>query len=397
MPDDTQHVGLASLRIESVAQRLAIDRQAFVGFGVLGIPALQGLVQLPRVDADEHRAQHAAARHPVATRPIATAKAGPRLLAEILGPLANRLVAAHPTEHRGGGDGQHRGQRMAPALAASRIGDIGEERREGTHLLCAQHDLGGSVVVLGGQHGLRQTVLGLGVQWTHEHPFHRARLGAVARAGAPIAASVAHVLPVGCPVARAVEVARIHERLQQQQRIAKVRRPVAHQAALAQSQHARGEVAVMVARQDQEPTVVGHQVQAVELIAEIPANPRVTRGTLPGRRREAQQRHPLRAPGGDIPQGVADLRQGPQVMMGLHQRLEARLLPHCNGLQGHLAQIHPQTLAPATSCPPFYPIHRALSRLGVNLAAQQRISGENDSVLAYQAVEGLWSQSPAKL
>lgn len=120
MPDDTQHVGLASLRIEGVAQRLAIDRQAFVGFGVLGIPALQRLVQLPRVDADEHRAQHAAARHPVATRPIATAKAGPRLLAQVLGPLANRLVAAHPAEHRGGGDGQHRGQRMAPALAAPR-------------------------------------------------------------------------------------------------------------------------------------------------------------------------------------------------------------------------------------------------------------------------------------
>jgi hypothetical protein len=86
---------------------------------------------------------------------------------------------------------------MAPALAAPRIGDVGEERREGMHVLSTQHDPRGSMVVLRAQHGLRQAALGLRLQWARQHLFHGARLRTVARAGTPIAAGVTHALTVG--------------------------------------------------------------------------------------------------------------------------------------------------------------------------------------------------------
>ncbi len=59
----------------------------------------------------------------------------------------------------------------------------------------------------------------------------------------------------------------------------------------------------MMFGQDQKATVVGDQVQPIVVMAKIPADPGVTHGALPGRRREAQQRQPLAVPGGDIPQG----------------------------------------------------------------------------------------------
>jgi hypothetical protein len=92
--------------------------------------------------------------------------------------------------------------------------------------------------------------------------------------------------------------------------------------------------------QDQQATVVGDQVQSIVVMAKIPADPGVTRGALPGRGREAQQRQPLALPGGDIPQGVPDLRQRAQVVMGRHQGLEARLLGRGDGLEDDLAQVH---------------------------------------------------------
>jgi hypothetical protein len=112
------------------------------------------------------------------------------------------------------------------------------------------------------------------------------------------------------------------------------------QPAFAHHQHARGEVRVVVFGQDQKATVVGDQVQPIVLMAKIPPDPGITGGALPGRRREAQQRQPLAVPGSDIPQGVPDLRQRAQVVMGIHQRLEARLLGRGDGVEDDLAKVH---------------------------------------------------------
>ena len=78
--------------------------------------------------------------------------------------------------------------------------------------------------------------------------------------------------------------------------------------------------------QNQKPAVVGQQVQAVILVAEIPADPPIPNRALPGCGGKAQQGNPLIVPGDDIPQGFANLGQRPQVMMRLHQRLITRFL-----------------------------------------------------------------------
>ena len=81
--------------------------------------------------------------------------------------------------------------------------------------------------------------------------------------------------------------------------------------------------------QDQKTAVIGQQVQAVILMAKIPADPPIPGRALPGRSGKAQQGHPLLSKGGDIPQGFANLGQSTQVMMLLHQLLKT-LLFKCN-------------------------------------------------------------------
>jgi len=102
----------------------------------------------------------------------------------------------------------------------------------------------------------------------------------------------------------------------------------------------------MVLGQDQKAAVIGDQVQTVVLMAEIPANPPIPRGALPGRGGKAQQGQPLVAPSRHIPQRVADLRQRSQVMMGLQQRLKTRLVGARYGLKGDLAKVQAQHLGP---------------------------------------------------
>jgi hypothetical protein len=144
--------------------------------------------------------------------------------------------------------------------------------------------------------------LGLGVQGADKDALGGVGGGAIACPGAAKAAGVADIAPVGGAVDGAVEVPRIDERLQQQQRVAEALAPVRCQPPLAQGQHARGEVRVVLFGQDQKAAVVGDQVQAIVLMAKIPPDPGVARAALPSGGRETQQRQPLTVPGGDIPQ-----------------------------------------------------------------------------------------------
>jgi hypothetical protein len=289
MADDAEHVALAAFAIDGIAQRLAVDGQAFVSGGMLEVPALQGVVQLLRVNAGKHLADDGATGHRVVAIAVATAKACPRLLAQVFGPQADGLVAAHPAQGCARGDGQHRGQGVAPSLAAARVGDVGKKRGQRDHLFGAQHDVRGSMTVLGVEDGTRQTGLGLSVQGADKNALGGARIKAVAASGAPIAAAVAHIAPVGGAVDGAVKTPRIDKGLQQQQRVTEALLPVPRHAPLAQGQHPRGEVRDVVPGQDQKPAVVGDQVQAVVLVAEIPPDPGVTRCALPGSGGKTQQ------------------------------------------------------------------------------------------------------------
>jgi hypothetical protein len=161
---------------------------------------------------------------------------------------------------------------------------------------------------------------------------------------APIAAGLAHLVPDGGAVDRAVKPLWVDKGLQQQQGVTEALRTVSGLAPFAQRQHPRGEVRHVMFGEDQKPTVVGDQIQTIVLAAKFPADPGVARGTRPGRGREAQQCQPLSLPDGDIPQRVPDLRQRPQIVMGRHQALEARLFGRGDGFQDDLAQVDARVL-----------------------------------------------------
>lgn len=80
------------------------------------------------------------------------------------------------------------------------------------------------------------------------HDVPTLRVDGVAHRGAfadaEKAAGITDILPVGGPVDRAVEMARIDERFQQQQRITEAVQPITNQATLAQGQHAGGQIRV---------------------------------------------------------------------------------------------------------------------------------------------------------
>ncbi len=127
----------------------------------------------------------------------------------------------------------------------------------------------------------------------------------------------------------------------------------------------------MMRRQDQEAAVVGDQMETVVLITGRPANPAIPRRALPGRCGEAQQGQPLRVMPRHIPQGMADLRQRPQVMMGLHQRLEARLISGAiNGTYGDLAKVQIATLVGPTGYAAFCPSVRATGCFEMGIGAR---------------------------
>ena len=307
--------------VDGVAQGLAIDGQDLVVGAVGVVPALQGAVELGGVDAHQHVADDGLAGHGVEPVVASAAEAFAGALGQVVGPLGHGLVAAHAAQGGGGGDGEHGGQGMAPPLAAAGIVDVGEEQRQGAHGVGGKHDSRSSVAVDGVEYGLRQPRSGVRTQGTREDKLRGRGGGAVAAVNAAVTAGVPEAQPVRCAVDGAAEAGRVDEGLQQQQRMAEAYRPVRDQAPLAQRQQPRGQVGPMPAGQDQKAAVVGDQMQPVVLHPEVPADPGVPRPALQGGRGKADQRHPLAPPARHVPLRLADLGQGAQIMMRLHQAL----------------------------------------------------------------------------
>ncbi len=127
MAHDTHDVGLTALSINGIAHGLSVDGKAFVGLTIDLIPALQSLVEVKGIDADETVANNGLARHAVAPAFTAATEALSSLGAEALGPVRDGFVAAHAAEDGARGDGQNHRQRMASPLGTARIGDLREE------------------------------------------------------------------------------------------------------------------------------------------------------------------------------------------------------------------------------------------------------------------------------
>jgi hypothetical protein len=92
-------------------------------------------------------------------------------------------------------------------------------------------------------------------------------------------------------------------------------------------------------RQDEKAAIIDDQLEAVILMAEVPSDPPISCSALQGRGRKAQKGYPLISPEGNVPEGFTDLRQGPQVMMLLHQFLITLLFGWSDGPDKNLSQI----------------------------------------------------------
>ena len=359
--------GAEDVDLVLVSADLARRGLGVVGGGVaaVGLEALQGAVELVGADAHQDVADDELAGHLVAAIPVPAPEPLAGARGQVLGPLGHGPVAARAAQRGAGGDGEHRRQRVAPALAAAGVVDVGEAVGQRTHGVGGDHGFRASVAVGGVERGAGQARARVGNEGSDEDQLGRGRDGAVAAAHAAEAARAPDAGPVRGAVHRAAEARRVDEGLQQQQRMAEPRRPVRRQAAPAQRQHPRAQVRHAPARQDQEAAVVGEQVPAVVLGAEVPADPAVAGAALQRRRREAGQRHPLAAPARGVPQRLADLRQRAQVVVRPHQALVAPFVLRRHRLDGNLAQLHAVARSLST-CRLLYSYSERMSSIRVN-------------------------------
>jgi len=91
--------------------------------------------------------------------------------------------------------------------------------------------------------------------------------------------------------------------------------------------------------QNEKAAVIDDQLEAVILMAQVPPDPTIPCSTLQSRGGKAQKGYPVIAPEGDVPESFADLRQGAQAVMLLHQFLITLLFEWMNGLDKNLSQI----------------------------------------------------------
>ena len=101
----------------------------------------------------------------------------------------------------------------------------------------------------------------------------------------------------------------------------------------------------MPSRQDQEPAVIGDQVQAVVWVAETPTHPALPHRAFPGGGGKAQQRDPFLAPGCHVPEGFTDFRQHAQILMPLPQGLITRCFTGPNRAHVEFFHVHSGGLA----------------------------------------------------
>ena len=91
--------------------------------------------------------------------------------------------------------------------------------------------------------------------------------------------------------------------------------------------------------QDEKAAVIDDQLEAFILMAEVPTDPAIPCSALQGRGGKAQKGYPLIGPEGNVPEGFADLRQGAQVMMLLHELLVSLLFEWTNGTDKDFPEV----------------------------------------------------------
>src|SRR5574337_12491 len=164
------------------------------------------------------------------------------------------------------------------------------------------------------------------VQGQHEHLFDGPiRLIAVGVLPPPV--RLADHDPVGRSIAGAAKPLRIDESLQQMNRVRIDLLPVARHPPRHLSEDVRSQMRYPHPRQNQEPRVVGDQMNVAPPRPLVPANEPVAAAQMPWRTRPRQARNRLAARFDQILQVLTYRLFVFQVVILLHQAVEQRLLP----------------------------------------------------------------------
>ena len=316
-------------------------------------PPAQHVLQGVRVGVRHHSADRRVRRRDPA--PLGAAPRAHRaqlLLVEVPREPLRRRRAVLPGQPRQRAHRQHRREAVLAALAAAAVGHLREQPAQRTQLLARVAHRRRPARPLRTVRRVRQPRTRVRAQRSHEHLLRAVVRVRVAAVVPREALRAAHPHPVRRVVAPAPEPRRVHERLRELQRMAVQRLPVRAQPAQAAAQRPRRQVRhARRHRQDQEPRVVGDQVQTAELHRSVPAQPAVARRALERPRLPPDQRQPVSAPHRDVAQPAARELPEAQVVVLRHKRVPAPPLvrprrPHLHLPDDHLRLVESFRHAP---------------------------------------------------
>jgi hypothetical protein len=95
--------------------------------------------------------------------------------------------------------------------------------------------------------------------------------------------------------------------------------------------------------------LLARSFRRVIVVAEVPADPAIPHPTFPSRGREAHLCHPMTAVGRHLPDRFADLGQGDQVMLRLHQALVGAFFASLHGANPDLFEAQDGLLGRRTT------------------------------------------------
>ena len=157
-----EQMGSGTVVVDGVAQGLAVERDCLVVAGVILVPARQGVVEIFGDDPDQELADGVGGGRLEDAVSASASEALAGRLAQVLCPLADRLVAAHAAQGCGAGDGEDGLDRVALSILFPGIGDALEVGGQGPHLVCSDHASGTSMMVGLCQPGCAEARPGIG-------------------------------------------------------------------------------------------------------------------------------------------------------------------------------------------------------------------------------------------
>lgn len=299
-----------------VAQRFAVhDHQVVLRRDQeLFLPGQQRALQGGGVHADEYVAEGRDARTAEAAGVFVAAKAQRAQLAlGQRGGVVGQILrpAPHSAESGLGDEGQHSGDGEDQPFFGAAFGHFSPQRFDQAAQLRGFGRATGPGVLfhhgpVGRERGRTQFHTGFFDQFAHPDLFGTVVLLIEVLGAAFPTSTVAQFAPAADLVGGAAVELRVHETLDQRQRMTPARLPVGGEACEHEFHETADEIGVMAVRQHQQAGVVGQQGQARAPLFVGPTDEGVARLEMPGGRAPGGQRQPVALVSGDIAMMFAD-------------------------------------------------------------------------------------------